>query len=98
MVDHVVSEARRSEREGLVAGTPAPVLAERAAFWAPLAEDQGRDFTCRSVAGPEPSVHASEPTWSRWSTCSSTTSSPTPPREPASRVALARRGRAAGWC
>jgi signal transduction histidine kinase len=43
MVDHVVREARRSEREGLVAGTDAlAVLAERAEFWRPLAEDQGR--------------------------------------------------------
>ena len=43
MVDHVVREARRSEREGLVAGTDAlAVLAERAEFWRPLAEDQDR--------------------------------------------------------
>jgi signal transduction histidine kinase len=43
MVDHVVREARRSEREGLVAGTDAlALLAERAEFWRPLAEDQGR--------------------------------------------------------
>ncbi|MGD9961316.1 sensor histidine kinase [Nocardioides sp.] len=45
MVDHVVREARRSEREGLVADTDAAaVLAERVRFWAPLAEDQGRRF------------------------------------------------------
>lgn len=62
MVDHVVSEARRSEREGLVAGTPAlAVLADRAAFWAPLAEDQGRSLTVDAPAGPEIPVHASEP-------------------------------------
>lgn len=62
MVDHVVSEARRSEREGLVAGTPAlAVLADRAAFWAPLAEDQGRSLTIEVPAIPEISVHASEP-------------------------------------
>lgn len=62
MVDHVVGEARRSEREGLVAGTPAlAVLAERAAFWAPLAEDQGRPFEVSVPGGPEVSVHASEP-------------------------------------
>ena len=43
MVDHVVREARRSEREGLVAGTDGlAVLAERAEFWRPLAEDQDR--------------------------------------------------------
>lgn len=42
-VDAVVREARRSEREGLVPGADAAaVLAARAAFWAPLAEDQGR--------------------------------------------------------
>ena len=45
MVDHVVREARRSEREGLVAGTDGlAVLAERAEFWRPLAEDQERGF------------------------------------------------------
>lgn len=61
MVDHVVSEARRSEREGLVAGTPAlAVLAGRAAFWAPLAEDQGRPFEVSVPSSPEVSVHASE--------------------------------------
>lgn len=61
MVDHVVSEARRSEREGLVAGTPAyEVLGERAAFWAPLAEDQGRVFTLDVPDGPQTPVHASE--------------------------------------
>ena len=64
MVDHVVSEARRSEREGVVTGTPAlAVLAERAAFWAPLAEDQGRRFTIDAPGEGEPEtpVHASEP-------------------------------------
>jgi signal transduction histidine kinase len=62
MVDHVVSEARRSEREGLVAGTPAlALLADRAAFWTPLAEDQGRDLTVSVPDGPEVPVHASEP-------------------------------------
>jgi signal transduction histidine kinase len=58
----VVDEARRSEREGLVAGTPAvAVLADRAAFWAPLAEDQGRAFAVTVPDGPEVSVHASRP-------------------------------------
>lgn len=62
MVDHVVDEARRSEREGLVAGTPAvAVLADRAAFWAPLAEDQGRAFTVTAPPGAEVVVHASRP-------------------------------------
>lgn len=63
MVDHVVVEARRSEREGLVAGTPAfAVLAERAAFWEPLAEDQGRSFAIDVPAGDDTDidVHASE--------------------------------------
>jgi signal transduction histidine kinase len=44
-VDHVVREARRSEREGLVARADAvAVVSERARFWAPLAEDLGRPF------------------------------------------------------
>ncbi|CAB4719529.1 MAG: HAMP domain-containing protein [Actinobacteria bacterium] len=44
-VDHFVREARRSEREGLVASCDAVrVLSERARFWEPLAEDQGRGF------------------------------------------------------
>ena len=44
-VDHVVREARRSEREGVVPESDAvAVVAERARFWAPLAEDQGRPF------------------------------------------------------
>jgi signal transduction histidine kinase len=61
MVDHVVREARRSEREGLVARADGlGVLAGRAAFWRPLAEDQDRrlDVTV-SGDGPEP-VQASE--------------------------------------
>jgi signal transduction histidine kinase len=46
MVDHVVREARRSEREGLVAACDGvQVIGERAAFWRPLAEDTGRAFT-----------------------------------------------------
>lgn len=54
MVDHVVREARRSEREGLVARVDGvAVLAERARFWEPLAEDQGRAFT---LTVPEASV------------------------------------------
>ena len=83
MVDHIVSEARRSEREGLVAVTPGvEVLAGRARFWAPLAEDQGRAFTLDTdVAGDGWSAPAG-PTSRRCSTCFSTTSSPTPPRAP----------------
>ena len=61
MVDHVVSEARRSEREGRVAVTPGvEVLAGRARFWAPLAEDQGRAFTLDTDVA-ETAVRASRP-------------------------------------
>lgn len=60
MVDHVVREARRSEREGLVASCDAlAVVAERAAFWEPLAEDQGRSFSV-SVAARSAFVRAAE--------------------------------------
>jgi signal transduction histidine kinase len=61
MVDHVVREARRSEREGLVASSDGvAVLAERARFWQPLAEEQDRPFRFASdVTGPVP-VRASE--------------------------------------
>jgi signal transduction histidine kinase len=54
MVDHVVREARRSEREGLVAVCDgAAVIAERSEFWRPLAEDQGRDLALEvAVPGP----------------------------------------------
>lgn len=52
MVEHVVREARRSEREGLVASCDAfAVIAERARFWEPLAEDQGRSFELSVDAG-----------------------------------------------
>jgi signal transduction histidine kinase len=61
MVDHVVTEARRSEREGLVVGAPGvAVLVDRAAFWAPLAEDQGRELTIDADV-PETTVRASRP-------------------------------------
>lgn len=61
MVDHVVREARRSEREGLVASSEGvAVLSQRVRFWEPLAEEQERSFvlTC-DVTGPV-SVRASE--------------------------------------
>jgi signal transduction histidine kinase len=53
-VDHVVREARRSEREGVVPQADAvAVVAERARFWEPLAEDQGRPFEVRvEPSGP----------------------------------------------
>ena len=56
MVDQVVREARRSEREGLVAECDgAAVLVERARFWEPLAEDQERAFTLvDETTGPVP--------------------------------------------
>ena len=45
MVDAVIREARRSQREGLAAaGDAVAAVTERTAFWAPLAEDQGRTF------------------------------------------------------
>ncbi|WP_137292676.1 sensor histidine kinase [Nocardioides dongxiaopingii] len=55
-VDHVVREARRSEREGLVPVTDGvAVLTERARFWEPLAEDQGRRFDLVvTTTGPVP--------------------------------------------
>lgn len=61
MVDHVVREARRSEREGLVAGTDAVVvLGERVRFWEPLAEDQERDLHLDLADGPLPVRAAAE--------------------------------------
>jgi signal transduction histidine kinase len=61
-VDHVVREARRSEREGLVARTDAvAVVSERARFWAPLAEDLGRPFEVHvGPAGPVPTRMSAE--------------------------------------
>lgn len=61
MIDQIVREARRSEREGLVPETDAAsVLAERARFWEPLAEDQARPFTLEvTTNGPVP-VRAAE--------------------------------------
>ena len=55
-VDHVVREARRSEREGLIGVTDgAETLAARARFWEPLAEDQGRTFELvDTTTGPVP--------------------------------------------
>ncbi len=60
-VDHVVREARRSEREGLVPRVDGvAVLAERARFWEPLAQEQERPFDV-VVGSTEPiAVRASE--------------------------------------
>lgn len=61
MVDHVVREARRSEREGLVAGTDAvEVLGGRVRFWEPLAEDQERSLHLDLCPGPLPVRAAAE--------------------------------------
>jgi signal transduction histidine kinase len=61
MVDHVVREARRSEREGLVAAVDGrAVLSDRVRYWEPLAEEQDRSFRFGStVPGPVP-VRAAE--------------------------------------
>lgn len=54
-VNQVVTEARRSEREGLVArADAAEVVRERAAFWEPLAEDQDRRLTVSVPGVPLP--------------------------------------------
>ncbi|SDR84196.1 Signal transduction histidine kinase [Nocardioides scoriae] len=59
MVDQVVREARRSEREGVDPRTDAvTTLAERIRFWVPLAEDQGRSMEV-VVAPAEAPVRAS---------------------------------------
>lgn len=56
MVDHLIHQARRSQREGLSARTEAlGAIAARAAFWQPLAEDQERAFT---VEVPDPASGA----------------------------------------
>ena len=60
MVDHLVDQARRSEREGLVARCDAvAVVGERVRFWLALAEDQGRDVEIE-LAGDALLVGASE--------------------------------------
>jgi signal transduction histidine kinase len=62
MVDHIVREARRSEREGLVPAADAiEALTERAQFWMPLAEDQGRTFQIIVPARRPTLVRASRP-------------------------------------
>jgi signal transduction histidine kinase len=46
MIDAVIREARRSQREGLNASSDAvAAVSGRTGFWAPLAEDQGRAFS-----------------------------------------------------
>lgn len=61
MVDQIVLEARRSEREGLVPESDAArVLAERARFWEPLAEDQHRPFDLHIATTGHVPVRAGE--------------------------------------
>ena len=46
MVDQLILQARRAQRDGLDGPTEAvAVLSDRAEFWRPLAEEQGRSFT-----------------------------------------------------
>lgn len=54
-VDRLIREARRPVREGVEARSDArAVVAERVAFWAPLAEDQGRQVTLHLAERPCP--------------------------------------------
>nr|WP_237448602.1 HAMP domain-containing sensor histidine kinase [Nocardioides flavescens] len=56
----VIHEARRTQREGVVARCdPGPVAAACAAYWQPLIEDQGRDLAV-DVADGLPAVRCSE--------------------------------------
>ncbi len=61
MVDDVVREARRGQREGLVAHADGvATLVERSRFWEPLAQDQERPFTITAPDHPIPVRAASE--------------------------------------
>jgi signal transduction histidine kinase len=54
-IDEVISEARRSVREGLAAGCDAAaVVRERVRFWSVLAEEEDRRVTVDLPAGPAP--------------------------------------------
>jgi signal transduction histidine kinase len=54
-IDEVISEARRTVREGLGAGCDAAaVVGERLRFWSVLAEEEGRSVTARIAGGPLP--------------------------------------------
>ena len=54
-IDEVISEARRTVREGLGAGCDAAaVVTERVRFWSVLADEERRDVTVRIAAGPLP--------------------------------------------
>ncbi len=61
MVDHVVREARRSEREGLAPSTDGvALLRERVLFWEPLAQEQERAFDFTSTVTGPVAVRAAE--------------------------------------
>ena len=54
-VDGLIREARRPVREGVEARADArAVVAERVAFWTPLAEEEGREVRLELVEGPCP--------------------------------------------
>ena len=53
-VDEVIREARRPARDGREACDAAAVVAERAAFWLPLAEDTDRAMTTELASGELP--------------------------------------------
>jgi signal transduction histidine kinase len=53
-VDGVIREARRPARDGRMACDAAAVVAERAAFWLPLAEDTDRAMTVELASGELP--------------------------------------------
>jgi signal transduction histidine kinase len=54
-IDDVISEARRTTREGLRVGCDATaVVADRARFWSVLAEEEGRQLTVEPGAGTLP--------------------------------------------
>ena len=54
-VDEVISEARRSVREGMGAGCDAvQVTVDRARFWSVLAQDEGRPLQVGHAEGPLP--------------------------------------------
>ena len=82
-VDEIVREARRSEREGLDPRTDAVAVVDRAR---PPLGGAGRGPGPRLRPAPRRVAGRccgpAAPTWRRWSTCCSTTSSPTPPTTP----------------
>lgn len=59
MVNQIVREARRAEGEGLVPESDGlGILLERARFWEPLAEEQGRPFRLDTSPSPPVPVRA----------------------------------------